>query len=142
MRVILSHVYRCFPHIINLSVQAGLATLPSPEKIDALENKLREEGTLTSGDSRYFEALRTSLVHLTRTFVGDARAFGLRCEDLETSIKQANESFFFFFGSESSLRTDTTLLRDMDALWSSTFLMADRYLHLLPVRHVLRGVIR
>ena len=121
---------RCFPHIVNLCVQAGLKALPD---VDMLIADLHESGhDVTPEDEQYIGALKTDLVRRTWSFVSDTRVLGLCRKDLEQAIKASNKNRLF--GDDVDMKPDSALLRNMDVWWFSTYLMVDQFLKLSPVR--------
>lgn len=138
--------YRCFPHVINLAVQAIYATLKDGSQSDAqylLGNlpELTEEalqaihlpdGVTVEG---YRAALKTDIIGVVRKLVAACRVSGQRREDFELTIQEGNKAGIWtdFDGNPLSLPA-LQLLRDCETRWSSTFLMLDRVLTLLPVR--------
>ena len=137
---------RCFPHIINLAVQAIYATLKGGSGSDAqylLGNlpELTEDALrampLQDGVSieEYRTALAADIIGMARKLVTASQVSGQRREDLELTIREGNQA-----GSWTDSKGDPLplpelqLLRDCETRWSSTFLMLDRVLTLLPVR--------
>lgn len=98
---------------------------------------LRAEGSLTSQDEAYLEALRKNILNRCRDIVTTCRASSQRLDDFEDSISDANKSSLWgqdAFGDPITVSPARQLLRDMVIRWSSKFLMVDRVLELLPVR--------
>lgn len=114
---------RCFPHVINISAQGGIKTLP---KVDDPTVKISQE---LQADPAYMAALKQDVVVSCRTLVNTCRASGQRQDDLLAVISDGNEHQIF---GDSGLRC-VRLCRDMDVRWSSTLLMIDRALELYPV---------
>ncbi|KAH6896460.1 ribonuclease H-like domain-containing protein, partial [Coprinopsis sp. MPI-PUGE-AT-0042] len=93
---------RCFPHVINLCVKAGLKRLTSI----------------------YDHLILDDPVAAARTLATALRATGQRREDLETVIIEGHESGRW---TEEEI-PNVVALKDMDVRWSATFLMIDRVL--------------
>lgn len=83
----------------------------------------------------YRAVLEADVIGTTRKLVTACRASGQRREDLKLTIKEGNEagSWIDSEGDPFSLPI-LELLRDCETRWSSTFLLLDRVLTLLPVR--------
>jgi len=137
---------RCFPHVINLAVQAIYETLKGGSKSDtqyllgglpelmeeALQAMPLPEGVTIK---EYRDALAADIVGMARKLVTACRASGQRREDFQLTIREGNErgSWTDSEGNPFSLPV-LQLLRDCETRWSSTFLLLDRVLTLLPVR--------
>ncbi|KAI0673772.1 ribonuclease H-like domain-containing protein [Trametes maxima] len=104
---------RCFPHVVNISVQHGLKALTEVE-VDPSGRDL---------------AASSDPVKSARRLVAACRASGQRREDFATVIKELNDSGALNAGTK---HRPLQLLRDVDTCWSSTFLMIDRLLTLYP----------
>lgn len=128
---------RCFPHIVNLAVKAGLerlTVLPTdfvaqadPE--DDLYDSEDEADTMSL--EQYRSILEKDLIVASRKLVNGCRASDRRRSDFADTIRDGNTRTEQFDGHEIP---ESTLLRDMEVRWSSTFLMVDRTLELYPVR--------
>ncbi|KII92966.1 hypothetical protein PLICRDRAFT_70282, partial [Plicaturopsis crispa FD-325 SS-3] len=119
---------RCFPHVVNISVQTGLkhlteAEMPPPHSttFDSIPEEFDDDDDTAS-----------------RTLVTDCRASGQRRDALKATIRDGNKAEDW---SEIELDSDSegtrflrcvALLRDVETRWSSTFLMIDRVLELYP----------
>lgn len=119
---------RCFPHVVNISVQNILAKLESNPILPSL--------TLTSTEPekhkalrRYADALKARPIHKIRRLVAACRASGQRRQDLTDAIRKGNQDHAW--GLEGI--PDLQLLRDCETRWSSTFNMVGRALTLYPV---------
>jgi hypothetical protein len=149
------HIYqdftRCFPHIVNLAIKAGLQRLTKPPpKIDTYSNNkpsadellLAENKFLVYDDSfeddddndnvdidKVHAALGCDVVDKVRKLANAIRKSGLRRNNFQDVIVEGNMSGSF---GEAGLR-QVNVLKDMDVRWSSTFLMIDRMLELYPV---------
>lgn len=137
---------RCFPHVINLAVQAIYATLKDPSNADlqyllgnipelteeALEAMHLPDGVMIE---EYRTALTADIIGTARKLVTACRASGQRREDFELTIREGNESGSWTDSEGNPLSLPVLqLLRDCETRWSSTFLMLDRVTTLLPVR--------
>ena len=142
-------VNRCFPHVINLAVQAIYATLKNeshsntqyllgnlPELTEEVLQMMPLPDDVMAKD--YRTALAADVIGITRKLVSACRASGPRRDEFELTIREGNES-----GSWTDSEGNSTplpvlqLLRDCEMRWSSTFLLLDRVLMLLPVRTLL-----
>lgn len=83
----------------------------------------------------YRTALASDILGTARKLVAACRASGQRHEEFELVIRQGNElgSWIDSEGNPFPLPV-LQLLRDCETRWSSTFLLLDRVLTLLPVR--------
>jgi len=136
---------RCFPHVINLAVQAIYATLKDGSSSDAqylLGNipEVTEEAlqTMPLPDGVTIEEYRAALVAdvigTARKLVAACRSSGQRREDFELTIQEGNEAGSWIDSEGNSFSLPVLqLLRDCEIGWSSTFLLLDRVLTLLPV---------
>ncbi|THH30687.1 hypothetical protein EUX98_g3511 [Antrodiella citrinella] len=133
---------RCFPHVINLAVQAALAKLTEVEPLstftfdtaaldddDTVEDPPIATGTRTAleADPSYHAALLRDPVTLVRKLVSSCRVSRLRRDDFHDTILKGNAD-----GSFQQKLRPVQLLRDMEVRWSSTYLMIDRALELYP----------
>lgn len=137
---------RCFPHVINLAVQAIYATLKDPSNADLqyplgnipeLTQEALEAMHLPDGVTieEYRTALTADIIGTARKLVTACRASGQRREDFELTIREGNESGSWTDSEGNPLSLPVLqLLRDCETRWSSTFLMLDRVTTLLPVR--------
>jgi hypothetical protein len=128
---------RCLPHIINLSVKAGLkqitevhSTDPETEnQDDEDENNWLISSDIASRDEEYQQILRGDVIAEGRHIVTACRLSGQHREEFTEIIKEGNKSGRF---GQGGLRV-VALLRYMDIRWSSTYLMVDRVLEMYPV---------
>lgn len=135
---------RCFPHVINLAVQAiytGMkshpyAALPLPE----LEGTSDPTALLPNfGMTRvevieHLDVLASDLVGTIRKTVAACRASGQRRSDFKATIEEGNSDKFWRNVDGTVLKIPVLqLLRDCDTRWSSTFMMLDRTMGLYPV---------
>ncbi|KAJ2926565.1 hypothetical protein H1R20_g10525, partial [Candolleomyces eurysporus] len=125
---------RCFPHIINLAVKAGLGLLTQLGLFD--EDLTFDDAFATLAQNpTYMGLLQSDVVKLARQLVNFIRDSGQRREDFEAVIQSGNENNSWGDdkdGKPIQLRV-VGLLRDVDTRWSSTFLMIDRVLELRAV---------
>ncbi|KAJ3558445.1 hypothetical protein NM688_g926 [Phlebia brevispora] len=126
---------RCFAHVINLGVQAGLKTLTDVETlIELLEGDGSGPG-LTDEDCRYIEVLKSDILAYCRTLVATCRSSSQRREFLQDAIEQANTLRLFGEdedGKATEISTQLQLLRDFEVRWSATYLMISRLTLLYP----------
>ncbi|OSD08725.1 hypothetical protein PYCCODRAFT_1356822 [Trametes coccinea BRFM310] len=127
---------RCFPHVVNISVQRSLRALdPTDPSFDAYDPDI--EGDLNaalSSDPDYADALLQNPIKAARTLIQKARQSGQRREEFERIVADCVRNGTFGEGLEPG---GTQLLRDVDTRWSSTFLMIDRLLSLYPAVQLL-----
>ncbi|KAJ7702895.1 hypothetical protein B0H16DRAFT_1347354 [Mycena metata] len=120
---------RCFPHVINLAVKAGLrevTELPDyePETIFDLHNNPIPQALMDNLD--YWDPLKLDTVAAARKLVTACRASGQRREAFEATIRAGNDAGGWGNAAEE-LRV-VGLLKDVETRWSTTFLMIDRVL--------------
>ncbi|OJT08209.1 hypothetical protein TRAPUB_881 [Trametes pubescens] len=151
---------RCFPHVVNISVQHGLTALTDVEDEQEPISRAPLEANAGWGndgdfvptpldreyeeftnvdlqmDSAYADALRSDAVKAARQLVAACRASGQHREEFTATIVEGNRKGTF--GADTKLRV-VQLLRDVDTRWSSTFLMIDRLLELYPAIQVFVG---
>ena len=139
-------INRCFPHVINLAVQAIYATLKtkSNSNMEYLLGNLPEFTeevlqTMPLPDDVTIEEYRTALaadiIGTARKLVTACRVSGQRREDLKLIIQEGNKAGSWKDSEGTPLSLPVLeLLRDCETRWSSTFLMLNRVLMLLPVR--------
>ena len=128
---------RCLPHIINLSVKAGLKQITEVNSTDPeTENQDDEDeddwwlsSDIASRDEEYQRILQGDIIAEARHIVTACRSSGQRREEFTEIIKEENKSGTF---GQDGLRV-VALLRDMDIRWSSTYLMVDHVLEMYPV---------
>jgi len=138
-------INRCFPHVINLAVQAVYATLKDESNSDfqyllgnlpelteeALQAMPLPDGVTIEG---YRAALVADIVGMARKLVTACRSSGQRREDFELTIREGNEAHSWTDSEGNPLLLPVLqLLRDCETRWSSTFLLLDRVLTLFPV---------
>ena len=128
---------RCLPHIINLSVKAGLKQITEVDSTDPeTENQDDEDeddwllsSDIASRDEEYQWILWGDVIDEAWYIVTACRSSGQRREEFTEIIKEGNKSGTFGQGGLHVV----ALLRDMDIHWSSTCLMVDRVLEMYPV---------
>ncbi|CAA7265591.1 unnamed protein product [Cyclocybe aegerita] len=135
---------RCFPHVINIAVKAGLKELTEISIFDAdLINETFAEVTRSEeleNDEEYLMALQSDIVASVRCFVTACRSSGQRCEQFEKIIKNGNEAGGWPTNQGPIILQVVGLLKDMDICWSSTFNMIDRFLEQFPISCLLWAV--
>jgi hypothetical protein len=139
-------INRCFPHVINLAVQAIYATLKNESNSDlqyllgnvqqpteaALQAMPLPDGVTLE---EYRAALKTDIIGIARKLVAACQASGQRREDFKLTIREGNTEQTWTDAEGNPLPLPVLqLLRDCETRWSSTFFMLDRVLTLLPVR--------
>lgn len=83
----------------------------------------------------YRTALTADIVGTVRKLVAASRNSGQRREDFELTIREGNKAGSWMDSEGNSLPLPVLqLLRDCETRWSSTFLMLDRVVTLLPAR--------
>ncbi|KDQ10898.1 hypothetical protein BOTBODRAFT_88067, partial [Botryobasidium botryosum FD-172 SS1] len=105
--------YRCFPHIIHLSVTAILACVTDLKNAEGSMSQWEPTENATEGIQR-------DVISIARVLVRTIRASGLRREEFEEVVGQVYPD----------MRPILELLRDMPIRWSSTYLMLQRVLRL------------
>lgn len=129
--------FRCFPHVINLAVQAFLVEMKrSPSwPLDHMPDNT------TDDMYKYTYALNRDLISTTRNIVSACRASGQRRRSLRKVIQDGNATGYWVNkilpDGEWDKMPEVQLLRDSETRWSSTFLMIRRLLLLYPVRRPL-----
>lgn len=122
---------RCFPHVVNIAVKAGLKKLtkldPSDEDIDSAPSRTQ----VLHNNEEYLAVLKEDVVSSARSLVTACRASGQRREDLQNTISEGNDDGGW--GDPPRPLRNVVLLRDVDTRWSSIFRMIDRVLELYEV---------
>lgn len=135
----------CFPHVINLAVQAIYAALKDGKGLEkqyllgnlgciseaALKGMVLPEGVTRDN---YLRVLKADVLGVARKLITACRISGKRREEFVDTILGGNirETWVDDDGNFFS-RKALQLLRDCDTRWSSTHLMVDRVLVMLPV---------
>lgn len=127
----------CFPHVVNIAVQAVLDDLKKRpraplEDLDVTTSSPDEHNQL----KRYVEALEADPVGRARNLVGACRSSGQRRDELIWYINDGNaaESWGRDKQGEPYIIPPRELLRDCPTRWSSTYNMGDRVATNYPVR--------
>ena len=144
----LMRLHRCFPHIVNLCVRAGLKRLTKVipadsaprehvEGSDEFINDLEDDSDVDWTFSEYGELGDT--VGKSRKLAGWFKGSYLRLDDLSDTIKEGLSDGTF---SPTEIR-DVKPVGDMDVRWSSTYLMIDRIclLHPVSVSHIITEMV-
>ena len=129
--------YSCFPHVINLAVQAIYAALKDGKGLEkqyllgnlscindaALKGMVLPEG-VTRDD--YLHVLKADVLGTARKLIAACRVSGKRREEFVDAILEGNvnETWVDNDGNPFS-RKALQLLRDCETRWSSTHLMVD-----------------
>lgn len=141
----LTSYYSCFPHIVNLAVQAIYAALKDGKgleeqyllgNISHIDESTVERMVLPGGVTRddYLGALKADVLGTARKLVAACRISGKRREEFETAVLEGNlNETWTDEDGHFVLRKALQLLRDCETRWSSTHLMVDRVLIMLPV---------
>lgn len=137
--------HSCFPHVINLAVQAIYAALKDGKGLEqqyllggfgCIDKAALERMTLPPGVTKedYLAALTADVLGTARKVIATCRVSGKRREEFLDTILEGNldETWVDDDGNPMS-REALQLLRDCETRWSSTFLMVDRFLVMLPV---------
>lgn len=136
--------YRCFPHVINLAVQAIYAGFQDGKGLDmqyllggvGISEDDLKTAVFPNGVTAqtYAQALETDIVAVARKLVTACRASGKRREEFMNTIAEGNRDQIWRDGKGKPMVMEALqLLRDCETRWSSTFLMLDRLLSMLPV---------
>ena len=131
-------LFRCFPHVVNLAVQAILAELKSNPRapvIVASCNSSDHGDQLPLALQNYASALEHDPVGECRDIVSACRSSGQRRNRLRNVIEEGNKNNYWRgkLPDGKMVLPVVQLLRDCPTRWSSTFKMVDRVLLLNPV---------
>lgn len=141
----LSLYHSCFPHVINLAVQAIYAALEdgtSLEKqyllgnIDHVSEAPVDGMCFPEGVTRnsYQHALKSDTVGVARRLIATCRVSGKRREEFANTIIEGNDAHLWRDQDGNVMeRKALELLRDCKTRWSSSHVMLDRVLEMLPV---------
>jgi hypothetical protein len=124
-------VSRCFPHVVNIAVKAGLRTLTKLDPSDEDVNSAHPYPQVFCDSEEYLAVLKEDVVAAARSLVTACRASGQRREDFQNTISERNEGGGW--GDPPQHLRNVVLLRDVDTRWSSIFRMIDRVLELYEV---------
>lgn len=143
--------YRCFPHVINIAVKAGLAcltVLPS-DSYDtvARDAEFLEVETLNVQgpdffdepadnpalliNTEYRDALRRDVLGKIRRCTVSIRSSGQRREQFHNIRKDGNATGGW--GDDGHPIRDIGPLNEVETRWSSSFFMVDRFIEIYPV---------
>ncbi|OSC99488.1 hypothetical protein PYCCODRAFT_1373005 [Trametes coccinea BRFM310] len=122
---------RCFPHVVNISVQRSLRALGCGSKQSELADptEASAEADVTTTCPNFDNPVKAA-----RALINKARQSGQRREEFEQIVAECIKNQTLGEGFEPG---GTQLLRDVDTRWSSTFLMIDRLLALYPAVQLL-----
>ncbi|CAE6344915.1 unnamed protein product [Rhizoctonia solani] len=127
---------RCFPHVINLAVQALLDALPGVARQfreEADDQGIQFNPELDKDFLDYLRAMESDPVGVCRDSVNAMRSSDLRREGLQVTILDGNrQQLFKTLYGEVLFVSKLELLRDSKTRWSSTYMMILRYLMLYP----------
>ncbi|CAE7086893.1 unnamed protein product [Rhizoctonia solani] len=127
---------RCFPHVINLAVQAFLDALlqvAQQTREEAEAQGIQFNNELDKDFLEYMHALETDPVGLCRNSVNAMRSSDARREGFQATIVDGNRlQLFKTLLGKTLFISKLELLRDTKNRWSSTYLMILRYLMLYP----------
>ncbi|KAF8164540.1 hypothetical protein BJ912DRAFT_863633 [Pholiota molesta] len=116
---------RCFPHVINIAVKAGLKALTQAQT-NTFSNTLPNLPPELTANPEYLEVLERDVVALICRYVTACRSSGQHREQFETILKKGNEAGGW--GDTNEQLRNVGLLKDVDTRWSATFNMLDRFL--------------
>jgi len=136
----------CFPHVINLAVQAIYAALKDGKGLEeqyllgnlrthfskaTLEQVVLPQGITTD---EYLQVLTSDVLGTARKLIAACRVSGRRREEFVNTILEGNLGKTWTDDDGNHIpREALQLLRDCETRWSSTYLMVDRVLVMLPV---------
>lgn len=136
-------VDRCFPHVVNIAVQTALKALsesaPDPDPVsDRPEDcyvTVDPVDTIGLIDEDYTLTLNADVVARVRELVRLCRSSSLRRAGFIAVVLEGNKQHWWGQDANGNpVELDALqLLRDVDTRWSSTYLMIDRVLKLVPV---------
>ena len=128
-------IYRCFPHVINLAVQAIFTGMKS-DPCAIFRDEWKPSGMTDKEIEQYAHVLAADIVGVIRKTVAACRASGQRREEFRRTIIAGNREGLWKDMSGNLLELDILqLLCDCETRWSSTFLMLDQAIGLYPVSH-------
>ncbi|KAF8158578.1 hypothetical protein B0H34DRAFT_656656 [Crassisporium funariophilum] len=116
--------YRCFPHVINIVVKAGLKVL-TQDQDNTLFNNFEDyyDNEFMYGE---FGSPLQDIVGSIRRYVTACRSSGQCREQFEAILKEGNKAGGW--GNTNEQLRNMGLLKDVDTRWSATFNMLDRFL--------------
>lgn len=140
---------RCFPHVINIAVKAGIKLLtkappkePSAAVQDSSNDSDYDEDDNDDDDSairsatsnpalqdnpEYAAALRRDPVTMARKLVKTLRSSFARRQGLRETIAEGNRAGRF---TDQKKIAHAELLRDVDTRWSSMYFMINRFIEM------------
>lgn len=142
----------CFAHVVNLAVQAIYAALKDGHGLGeqyllggsayvdeaTLRDLVLPEGVTVDS---YLKALKADVLGVARKLIAACRASGRRREEFVDTIVKGNQNMSWPKVNGTYVPMDVLqLLRDCDTRWSSTYLMVDRALVMLPVCSIIIGI--
>ena len=123
-------IYATLKDESNSDIQYLLGNLPELTE-EALQAMHLPDGVTIE---EYRKALAADIIWIARKLVSACRASGQRREDFVLTIVEGNKVGSWTDSNGNPLPLPTLqLLRDCETRWSSTFLMLDRVITLLPV---------
>jgi hypothetical protein len=130
---LLTNDYRCFPHVVNLAVQAILAELKKNPCCPVLMTSINPVNQ--SALQAYARTLEHDPVGQCHAIVSACQSSGQHRCRLHAVIQEGNENGFWRGQLPDGKTTlpAVQLLCDCITRWSSTFRMIDRVLILNPV---------
>lgn len=141
----LTSSYSCFPHVINLAVQAIYAALKDGKGLEqqyllgdlgcideaALQEMVLPQGVTTDN---YLHVLTADILGTARKLIAACRISGKRREEFLDTILEGNLNETWKDDDGNLISKEALqLLRDCETRWSSTYFMVDRVLVMLPV---------
>jgi hypothetical protein len=142
---------RCFPHVINIAVKAGLkqlTSLPSdsldiveydtmfyldvPGGLNGRSRILEESSYADTFDNKYQEALDSDVIGKVRRCTNAIRSSGQRREQFHKIRISGNLSGGW--GEDKKIIREIGPINDVETRWDSTFNMTDRFIETYPVQ--------
>lgn len=145
-------VLRCFPHVINIAVKAGLkqlTCLPS-DSLDVVEYDTMfyldvpgglsgslqmlvdsEHHVDTHDDDKYQEVLDSDVIGKIRRFTNSCQSSGQRREQFHNVRIAGNLAGGW--GENGKIIQEIGPINDVETRWDSTFNMTDRFFEIYPV---------
>lgn len=152
--------YRCFPHVINIAVKAGLQKITAipddslesreedalflqgvNEGVDLFEDLFAEPHTTASDqdlltDAEYRDVLDQDPISKIRQLVNSVRVSGQRREQFTNILVAGNAAGGWDYNGTLKMLRDVGLIGDVDTRWGSTFSMVDRFVELYKVSYI------
>lgn len=142
---------RCFPHVINIAVKAGLkriTTLPDdseevaayddmfyrdvPFQLSDLDTADASENNMLTWDREYQAALDSNVIGKIRRTTNAICISGQRREQFHDTRVAGNLAGGW--GDNGKMMRDVGPINDVETRWDSTFKMTDRFIEIYPVR--------